>query len=103
LKTDSQRGKLNQNTFTYAKRGVSVMIIPVEEISEKDAELVFDRMMRLVQEDTGEAAREHLAAGHPVYYGDDAYPGYVVKQYPDGRKELVNFDKNGTEIISRSL
>jgi hypothetical protein len=32
------------------------MILPAEKISEKDVELVFNRMMRLVQEDTGEAA-----------------------------------------------
>jgi hypothetical protein len=44
------------------------------EISEIDAELVFDRMSELVLEDSGETARAHLAAGCPVYYGTDTPP-----------------------------
>jgi hypothetical protein len=79
------------------------MILPAEEISEKDAALVFDRMMRLVQEDTGEAAKEHLAAGRPIYYGDDAHPDLVIKKYPDGRKEIVDFDNDGNEKMIRVL
>jgi hypothetical protein len=75
----------------------------LQEISNQEAELVFDRLLNLVLEDTGEAAREHLAAGRAVYYGDDAYPNFAVKEYPDGRKELVDFDDEGKEIIIRSL
>jgi hypothetical protein len=73
------------------------------EISDQEAELVFDRFLNLGLEDTGEAAREHLAAGRAVYYGDDAYPNFAVKEYPDGRKELVDFDNDGKERIIRPL
>jgi hypothetical protein len=73
------------------------------KISNDEAELVFDRLLSIVLEDTGETAREHLAAGHAVYYGDDAYPDFVIKKYPDGREELVDFDKDGNEFTIRSL
>jgi hypothetical protein len=54
--------------------------------------------------DIGEAAKAHLAAGHPIYYGDPAYPGSVVKQYPDGRRQLVRFERpSGTETVIRDL
>ncbi len=43
--------------------------------------------------DDGAAAREHLAAGHPVYYTErDTPPGLLVKRHPDGRRELVDVD-----------
>ena len=39
---------------------------------------------------------KNLKAGFPIYYEDDKYPDYTVKEYPDGRKELVdyNFEKD---------
>jgi hypothetical protein len=73
------------------------------EISNQEAELVFDRFLNLVLEDTGEAAREHLAAGRAVYYGDADYPDFAVKEYPDGRKEVVDFDDDGKERIIKQL
>jgi hypothetical protein len=73
------------------------------EISDIDAELVFDRMLQLALEDTGEAAREHLAAGRAVYYGDEKYPHHAVKEYPDGHKELIDFDKNGREYVIKAF
>ncbi len=46
------------------------------------------------------AAREHLAVGFPVYYvEDDTPPSLLVKEHPDGRRELVRFDKTGDEVI----
>jgi hypothetical protein len=46
--------------------------------------------------DDGAAAREHLAAGFPIYYSEDDTPaGAVIKEYPDGRRELVRFDRDG--------
>ena len=47
----------------------------------------------------GTEAVSHLAAGRPIYYSDQAYPGKVIKKYPDGRRELVVFDQSGNEII----
>lgn len=50
----------------------------------------------------GEAARAHLAAGRAIYYGDDRYPDAVVKEYPDGRRQLVTF-QDDTEVLLRDL
>ena len=53
---------------------------------------------RALDSDTGEAAKQHLAAGRPIYYGEPAYPGHVVKQFPDGRRQLVRVDMHTGEI-----
>lgn len=52
--------------------------------------------------DAGEEARRHLAAGRPIFYGDDRYPEAVVKEYPDGRRQLVRFDGD-KEVLVRDL
>lgn len=47
------------------------------------------------------AAREHLAAGFPIYYRERSTPaGLQIKKYPDGRRELVRFRRSGDEVIS---
>jgi hypothetical protein len=54
-----------------------------------------------LRREDGSAAREHLAAGFPIYYSDDGTPvGAVIKKYPDGRRELVRFDENGEHRIA---
>jgi len=46
------------------------------------------------------AAREHLAAGFPIYYTEPSIPsGLQIKEYPDGRRELVRFHRSGDEVI----
>jgi hypothetical protein len=43
--------------------------------------------------DDGAVAREHLAAGHPIYYVErDTPAGLLIKRYPDGRRELIDVD-----------
>lgn len=45
------------------------------------------------------AARAHLAAGRAIYYSDDDTPaGLLVKEHPDGRRELVRFDEAGDQV-----
>ncbi len=58
---------------------------------------------RALSHDDGRAAKAHLAAGRPIYYEDSRYPGGVVRQYPDGRLELVDVDDNGEIILLRPL
>lgn len=42
----------------------------------------------------------HFAAGHAVYLREaDTPPRHVVKQFPDGRRELIGFDALGNEIL----
>jgi len=55
------------------------------------------------REDDGEAARAHLAAGRAIYYGEHDTPaGLVVKEYPDGRRELVRFDHLGEHRVRKT-
>lgn len=64
----------------------------------------FDEFERQLNRDTGEAAKAHLAAGRPIYYEDPTYPKQVVKEYPEGRRQIVDFDmKTGEEIVIREL
>ena len=47
------------------------------------------------------AAREHLAAGFPIYYSDARTPeGTLIKEYPDGHRELVRFDQDGEHDVA---
>ena len=83
------------------------MNFPVESLSHMTIEQeqrFWEQFERDLDSDTGEAAQEHLAAGFPIYYGDPAYPGQVMKQYPDGRCQLVCFDlQTGAETVVRDL
>lgn len=57
---------------------------------------VFDRQLGY---DAGEEARANLLSGVPIYYAERNTPEWcVIKEYPDGRKELVSF-MTGTEKV----
>ncbi len=44
--------------------------------------------------DDDTAARDILASGMPIDIArDDTPEGYVIRVYPDGREELVKFDR----------
>ncbi len=46
--------------------------------------------------DDGGEARRHLAAGRPIYFADASTPcGHVVRESPDGLKELVKVEGDG--------
>jgi len=48
----------------------------------------------------GEAAKELLAKGIPIYYSEDDTPeDLFIKEYPDGRRELVRYHKDGDKVI----
>ena len=41
-------------------------------------------------DDPGEAAESMLAAGFPIFYAEDDTPaGWLIKEYPGGRRVLV--------------
>lgn len=60
-------------------------------------------LQRAIIEDDGLAARQHLAAGRPIYYGDADYPEGLIKKYPDGRRQLVSVSKDGEITVIRDL
>ncbi len=50
--------------------------------------------------DDGAVARSHLEAGFPIYYSEDDTPAdAIIKEYPGGKRELVNFDRNGEHFV----
>ncbi|MBW8067789.1 MAG: hypothetical protein GJU73_10140 [Ferrovum sp.] len=53
--------------------------------------------------DDGQAAKEHLAAGRPIYYGDDRYPEGLIKEYPDGHRQLIAVSAEGKVTVIRQL
>ena len=69
---------------------------------EQEAQF-WEQFERELDSDTGEAAKAHLAAGRPIYYMDPAYPDQIVKEYPDGRRELVYVDKAGQVTVLKVL
>ncbi len=58
---------------------------------------------RAVQFDDGLAAKAHLAAGRAIYYGDPRYPGQIVKECPDGRRQLVDIDEKSVVTVIREI
>lgn len=59
--------------------------------------------LKVIKHDDGQAAKQHLAAGRPIYYGDMRYPGKLVKKFPDGRKQLVLIDLTGKIEILQDI
>ena len=53
--------------------------------------------------DDGFAAKQHLAAGRPIYYGDDRYPEGIIKKFPNGRQQLVSVDPDGKITVVLNL
>ena len=53
--------------------------------------------------DDGLAAKTHLAAGRAIYYGDPQYPDQIVKEYPDGRRQLVDIDEQSVVTVIKEI
>ena len=65
-----------------------------------DASDLWDVIARGLERDGDLAAREHLAAGRPVYYTDDDTPdGLLIKTHPDERRQLVRYQRDGDEVV----
>ena len=53
--------------------------------------------------DDGAAAEGHLAAGRAIYYSEPDTPsGVIIKEYPDGHRELIRFEGRD-EVLVRPL
>lgn len=83
------------------------MDISIENLSKMtpvQEKRFFDQFERQLDSDTGEAAKAHLAAGRPIYYEDPKYPDQIMKEYPEGKRQIVDFDMiTGEEILIREL
>ena len=62
---------------------------------DNEAFLASPAFERALANDDGLAAKQHLDAGRPIYYGDERYPNGLIKKFPDGRKQLVSVSASG--------
>ncbi|CCD29355.1 conserved hypothetical protein [Candidatus Glomeribacter gigasporarum BEG34] len=80
--------------------------LPIEQLEhmtpaeERQFWKVFERVL---SNDDGQAAQSHLSAGRPIYYCDDRYPDDFIREWPDGRRELISVDDTGKISVIRSL
>ncbi|MFL9927164.1 hypothetical protein PQR62_23020 [Herbaspirillum lusitanum] len=58
---------------------------------------------RLIEHDDGAAARSHLEAGRWITYRDQNYPGAMVREWPSGKRELIEADLLGNIFVLRTL
>ncbi|AVZ26819.1 hypothetical protein ZMO1_ZMOp33x001 (plasmid) [Zymomonas mobilis subsp. mobilis ZM4 = ATCC 31821] len=72
----------------------------IPQSSTDNSDTLWHSLVIAASYDDGAAAQEHLEAGFPVYYIEDDTPeGLLIKEYPDGHRELVRFNETGDEVI----
>ena len=68
------------------------------------SELLWEEMEQSFNEGDETSALEHLKAGFPIYYIEPDTPkGLQIKEYPDGRKELVRLNFSGEDEVIELL
>jgi hypothetical protein len=73
----------------------------VDQMTPEQANSFWEQFAADLANDDGDAAREHLQAGFPIYLRTDDTPGNAVeKQFPDGRRQLVKWDLDGEHVLS---
>ena len=72
----------------------------MQETRDEDLDALWRSIGRLDVNHGAEAAKEHLTAGRPVYgYEDGLASDEVLKEYPDGHKEVVRFERGTRKEI----
>jgi hypothetical protein len=77
----------------------------IDQLGDMDASeerkfwILVERELRC---DDGAAAKSHLATGLPIYYCHDDFSDDIVREWPDGRKELVQVSDAGDIMYVRS-
>lgn len=74
----------------------------LDAMSDAEERRFMAEFTRALASDKGDEAQRHLAAGRAIYYSDDRFKDGVVKEYPDGRHQLVAF-RNDEEVLIRDL
>ena len=72
-------------------------------LSQGEDYLLSIEFVNALAHDDGLAAKQHLAAGRPIYYGDDRYPEGLIKEYPNGYRQIVAVDPDGKITVIRDL
>lgn len=75
----------------------------VSEVTPVETFLSSREFESAITSDDGLAARQHLAAGRAIYYGDAQYPEGLAKKFPDGRRQLVSVSAKGDISVIRDI
>ena len=78
-----------------------VLAIRRQELAKRAANESDAIVRNLFLPDDGQAAQLHLDAGRAIYYCEDAYPDEMVRQWPDGNRELVTLALDGTVLRAK--
>jgi hypothetical protein len=71
------------------------------ELDDRAQDVLITRALR---HDDGSAAQEHLRSGRPIYYcEDDVDEDGIVREWPDGTREIVDIDDQGHIALSPVL
>ncbi len=80
--------------------------INVNDLPPDEQDKFHDDFARWIEEEfNGDSseAEDVLADGVPIYYRDENYPGETIREYPDGRREIVKVilseDNTSYEIV----
>jgi hypothetical protein len=74
-------------------------IAKLDLMSDCEERYFWTCVTRILRHDDGEAAMLHLREGRPIYYCDDSVSNHVIREWPDGRKEVVQILEGG-KIVS---
>lgn len=72
-------------------------------LSQSPTDALAEHFVQLVLDDQGEEAESHIVFGNPIYVGDPKYPQHAIKEYPDGRRHVVDIDRKGVETVVKVL
>jgi len=78
-------------------------IKPFAEMSEAEFREFDQKFISSLEMGDDSAARASLAVGVPIYYAEEDTPAHcVIKEYPDGRMEIVSLI-DGVETVLRTV
>ncbi len=77
-------------------KSVDMMTFAEQELFWRYLEVAFAH-------DDGATAREHLAAGREITYRDPLLGNALIREWPDGRREVIKADLEGNITVIRSL
>lgn len=77
-------------------------MLPTGDVSRNAGDGLIALFEAGLDHDDGEAARAHLQAGRPIHHVEETTPaGHVIREHPNGSRELVRVDVDGsTHVIS---
>jgi hypothetical protein len=71
---------------------------------EDDLDRFWNELPRLLEQDQGSAVKSLLKKGISAYYGEDDTPeGLLIRESPDGTRQLVRINFDGEDTVIREL